>query len=181
MAWYGFAVSSHEMALDTDYAALARRNAGWRAEIAGRALPQDWEACARSITGQTQAEMALFEDRATGMVRAAFHSGGRIEALFFTAKQPVAVARTHVAGLLGKELSALTALAGRAGADQPGPGATVCACFDVGINTLRAEIAAGAQSVADLGKRTCAGTNCGSCKPELAALIAAAQRPVAAE
>jgi assimilatory nitrate reductase catalytic subunit len=181
MAWYGFAVSSHDMALDTDYAALARSNAGWRAEIAGRALPQDWEACARSITGQVQAEMALFEDRATGMVRAAFHSGGRIEALFFAAKQPVAVARTHVAGLLGKELSALTALAGRAGADQPDPGATVCACFDVGVNTLRAEIAAGAQSVADLGKRTCAGTNCGSCKPELAALIAAAQRPVAAE
>jgi assimilatory nitrate reductase catalytic subunit len=181
MAWFGFAVSLKPLSPTTAYAAIAPSPLGWRAELADPTPPEDWYAMARSITGCTHSDAALLEDHSTGLIRVALHQAGRIEALFFAAKQPVAVARTHVAGLLGKDISTLAALAGRAGADQPDPGATVCACFDVGINTLRAEIANGAQTVPELCQRTGAGTNCGSCKPELAILIAAIPKPVAAE
>ncbi|SPJ30950.1 nitrate reductase [Falsiruegeria mediterranea] len=181
MAWFGFAVSLKPLSPTTAYAALAPSPLGWRAELADPTPPEDWSAMARIITGCTHSDAALLEDHSTGLIRVALHQAGRIEALFFAAKQPVAVARTHVAGLLGKDISTLAALAGRAGADQPDPGATVCACFDVGINTLRAEFANGAQTVPELCQRTGAGTNCGSCKPELATLIAAIPKPVAAE
>ena len=57
----------------------------------------------------------------------------------------------------------------------------MCACLNVGQNTLVKAIAAGAFSVAALGEVTCAGTNCGSCKPELARLVAQHSLPLAAE
>ena len=181
MAWYGFAVSTGEMTPETAYAVTAPCHQGWRAELADVHAPADWETLARNVTGQLVADVACFEDQTSGTIRVALSQGGRIKALFFAARQPVSVARTYVAGLLGKDVSPVAALAGRAGAEQRDPGATVCACFDVGVNTLRDEIAKGAHTVVALGERTCAGTNCGSCKPELAVLIAASEKPVAAE
>lgn len=55
------------------------------------------------------------------------------------------------------------------GVAQPGP--TVCACFGIGLNPIRACIANGARSPADIGAVTRAGTNCGSCIPELKRLL----------
>lgn len=62
-------------------------------------------------------------------------------------------------------------VAGRAQRAMPAPGPTVCACFGVGEWTLRRGFEAGCNSVDALGEALKAGTNCGSCKPELARLI----------
>jgi assimilatory nitrate reductase catalytic subunit len=44
----------------------------------------------------------------------------------------------------------------------------VCACFQVGIEAVRKALACGAaKSVEDIGRTLGAGTNCGSCLPEL--------------
>jgi assimilatory nitrate reductase catalytic subunit len=51
-------------------------------------------------------------------------------------------------------------------------GPIVCACFGVGRNTICEAIAAGARSAADIGAKLKAGTNCGSCIPELKRLVA---------
>jgi assimilatory nitrate reductase catalytic subunit len=51
-------------------------------------------------------------------------------------------------------------------------GPIVCACFGVGRNTICDTIAGGARSAADIGTKLKAGTNCGSCIPELKRLIA---------
>ncbi|MGO4870491.1 MAG: (2Fe-2S)-binding protein [Roseiarcus sp.] len=51
-------------------------------------------------------------------------------------------------------------------------GPVVCSCFGVGRNAIRAAIAAGATSVDEIGCRVRAGTNCGSCKPEMGRLLA---------
>jgi assimilatory nitrate reductase catalytic subunit len=66
-------------------------------------------------------------------------------------------------------------------------GPVVCACFGIGRTTILAAIAAGAGSAAEIGARVKAGTNCGSCIPELKRLIAQAdavgpdpERPLAA-
>ncbi|MEI9925281.1 MAG: (2Fe-2S)-binding protein [Bradyrhizobium sp.] len=53
-------------------------------------------------------------------------------------------------------------------------GPIVCACFGVGRTTICDAIAAGAGSAAEIGTRLKAGTNCGSCIPELKRLIAQA-------
>jgi assimilatory nitrate reductase catalytic subunit len=104
-----------------------------------------------------------------------------IAALLFVGPAPVPLSRRHAVSQIGTEATALSVLSGRAGLSQPDPGAIVCACHDVGVNTLRDAIADGANTVPALGAKTRAGTNCGSCRSELAALIANTQVKVAAE
>ncbi|MEA3133761.1 MAG: assimilatory nitrate reductase catalytic subunit, partial [Gammaproteobacteria bacterium] len=54
-------------------------------------------------------------------------------------------------------------------------GVTVCACFGIGRNAIEAAIANGCYDLASIGNRLKAGTNCGSCVPELRRLIANAE------
>ena len=58
-------------------------------------------------------------------------------------------------------------------------GKVVCSCFGVRENTIRQAISDGINTVGELGKALQCGTNCGSCKTELASLIAST--PVAAQ
>ncbi len=51
---------------------------------------------------------------------------------------------------------------------------TVCACHGVTQDDLEEAIGAGADDLSTLGNVTAAGTGCGSCRPELAALLRAA-------
>jgi len=52
------------------------------------------------------------------------------------------------------------------------PGPVICACFGIGLNVIRAAIASGsAASVDDIGTALRAGTNCGSCLPELKRIV----------
>ncbi|MBM7068880.1 nitrate reductase [Actibacterium sp. 188UL27-1] len=178
--WFAFVASATRPNISRPYAAIARTETGWRAEVAGVKAVGNWEVEARCLTGLTDGTASVVADPATGTARIAIVQDGHITGLVFAASTPVAAARAHIVTLVGTDTSTLVALAGRPGADTPDPGAIVCSCFGVGINTLRAEIASGARTVAKLGERTCAGTNCGSCKPELAALLTARQ-PMAAE
>ena len=62
----------------------------------------------------------------------------------------------------------------------PPPSPTVCVCHGVSQNVVRAAIERGACDLAAVGEATRAGTGCGSCRPEIAALLAAAQREAVA-
>ena len=61
-----------------------------------------------------------------------------------------------------------------AAAGLPGTprGDLVCSCHGVGADDLRAAIAAGSGTVPELCAATRAGTGCGTCRPEVAALLA---------
>ena len=180
-AWYGFAVSVAEMTPQLDYAAVSRTQTGWQMEIASLTRPSDWVAMAQRVTGISDGETAVVLDEATGSARVAISIDGIVQSLFFASADPVAIARTAVIDLVGTACAPLSALSGRPASDKPDPGPTICACFNVGRNTLLAAVADGATTVPMLGEATCAGTNCGSCKPELAGLIAASTVPMAAE
>ncbi|WP_390879098.1 (2Fe-2S)-binding protein [Marinobacterium arenosum] len=56
-------------------------------------------------------------------------------------------------------------------ADKPDCGAIVCSCFQVGERQIADAMAAGIDSVEALGSRLKCGSNCGSCIPELKALL----------
>jgi assimilatory nitrate reductase catalytic subunit len=47
----------------------------------------------------------------------------------------------------------------------------VCACFQVGLDAVRRAVSGGASSVGEIGRTLRAGTNCGSCLPELKRII----------
>jgi assimilatory nitrate reductase catalytic subunit len=72
----------------------------------------------------------------------------------------------------GRERLAL--LSPRAARDSEGP--IVCACFGVGAARIEAAVKDGCRSTAGIGAKLKAGTNCGSCLPEIARMIASAAR-----
>jgi len=179
--WYGYLATSVRPHLETEYGAIARTQTGWQMEMADSKQPEDWQAFARQITGLDSVDIAAKSDEASGLIRLGIYAQGILQALFFAAPTPVVMSRGTAVAHIGTDVSPLVALAGRNAADQPDPGPTVCACFNIGRNTVMDAIAKGARTVSDIGAKTCAGTNCGSCKPELAALLAQPSLPLAAE
>jgi assimilatory nitrate reductase catalytic subunit len=170
-AWYGFAVSRSRPAPATDYWALAATPFGWRTELAEAAAPDDWPALARTLFAAPLAEAVLYEDRAKGTARVALVEDGRVTAALFAAREPVEVARAHIVVAFDTD-SPPQLLAGRPGAAEEDRGAIVCACFDVGMNTITAAIARGeVTSLESIGAVLRAGSNCGSCRPELRTLL----------
>ncbi|PXW47510.1 assimilatory nitrate reductase (NADH) alpha subunit apoprotein [Erwinia sp. AG740] len=65
----------------------------------------------------------------------------------------------------------LALLAGCAPQGETPQGATICSCFAVGEQRIIDAIRQGCHSVAQLGEQLQCGTNCGSCVPELKALL----------
>ncbi len=178
--WFGFAVSAQPMQPQAEYWARARTTHGWRMELAGATAPEDWIAYARNLFNLPEATAASVIDTGRGTARVAFHDQGRLIAALFAGPEPVALARDHLASRVGQDEA--TPLAGRPAGDTPDPGPTVCACLNVGLNTIRAAIESGqALSVQALGEALGAGTSCGSCRPELAGLLQRFRMPEAAE
>ena len=176
--WYGFAVSSRAFAPRADYWALARTDAGYRAELAGRDTVADWEAEALALFGA--GDVSVFEDRARGTARIAVSDGGRLVSALFVAAEPVAAMRDYLANLPGTAGDGV--LTGLPPVGRPDPGPTLCSCFGVGVNTIVTAIEAeGLMDVEAVGAALQAGTNCGSCRPEIAALLARVQMREAAE
>jgi assimilatory nitrate reductase catalytic subunit len=181
-AWYAFAVSAHAATpQNASYWARARTPQGWRMELAGDATPIDWVTYARALFQLPDTEAATVIDTKRGLARIAFHQNGHLIAALFAAPDPVALARDHVAARIGADHPAMV-LAGQPGLGAPDPGPTVCACMNVGLNTIRMAIESGqALTVQALGNALGAGSSCGSCRPELASLLSRFRIPEAAE
>ncbi|WP_136634863.1 nitrate reductase [Pseudooceanicola onchidii] len=178
--WYGFAVSSGPMDLPGEYWALARTTAGFRAEFAGTTEIADWDAEARRIFGIEQAQVSTIRDAGRGITRVALSTDSGLMGAIFIAREPVAVMRDYLATLPGTD--APQVLGGRRPVGQLDPGPVLCSCFGVGVNTIvRAIEQNGLISVEAIGDALQAGTNCGSCRPEIAALIATTTTREAAE
>tara|TARA_Y100001001_G_scaffold48329_1_gene44297 strand:+ start:22191 stop:24821 length:2631 start_codon:yes stop_codon:yes gene_type:complete len=168
--WYGFAIAQKPMHLTADYWALARTSHGFRAELAGRLQPDDWEAEARRLFDAPTAVLTTIIDARRGSARIAAHADGVLLGALFVSPTPVAIMRDYLVTLPGTR--AAGALTGRPAADAPNPGPTLCSCFGVGINTILEAIETrGLMSVESIGEALGAGTNCGSCRPEIAELL----------
>ncbi len=180
--WYAFAVSARPFQPDgADYWARSAASTGWRAELAGRITPEDWVTYSRSLFGLPDTAAATVIDPARRLARVAFHENGQLIAALFAGPAPVALSRDHVTARIGSG-DPSSALAGSAGAGTPDPGPTICACLNVGLNAIRNAIETRhTLSVEALGRALGAGTSCGSCRPELAGLIARFRLPEAAE
>jgi assimilatory nitrate reductase catalytic subunit len=111
-------------------------------------------------------------DPARGARRVAVLDRGRLAAVLFITRSGELPSRDWLIGQLD-QAHGPEVLAGRAPGAQPDRGPIVCACFDVGLKTILAAIRD--QQLADvaaIGAALKAGTNCGSCRPALARLIA---------
>jgi assimilatory nitrate reductase catalytic subunit len=101
---------------------------------------------------------------------------GRLEAVLALGARPDEAARDRLtpfmmAGRLDVERRNLLLRGGDA-ADR---GGEICACFGVSCAAVEAAIVDGAANLEMVGSATRAGTNCGSCRPEIRALLRAAR------
>jgi assimilatory nitrate reductase catalytic subunit len=123
-------------------------------------------------------------DAGRGTLRAAAITGGRLVAALFVAPEAARLPRAKaVAALLGAtvaEAARATLLAGRAGEGAAEEGPRICACFSICRAAIRhAIVTHGLGSVAELGRHLRAGTNCGSCVPELEEILRDVRAPAA--
>jgi assimilatory nitrate reductase catalytic subunit len=122
-------------------------------------------------------ELVIYADPARGAFRYASFVEGRLDACLFLSRGAAGLPRREaVAALLGRELdpdARASLLAGTPRSSAPiDAGPTICACFGVGLRTLHDTIAhRHLTSVAEIGTALRAGTNCGSCLPELHAIL----------
>jgi assimilatory nitrate reductase catalytic subunit len=177
--WHGFLLTRRAVDLpDLAYWARSSGDQHQRYEIAARGRDLDWSAWLRShIHGPGQ--WLDYADATVGAYRAALIAEGRLQACLLVSPRPDLPEREWLGSLFAREkltqAERLGLLAGRpaAGADA---GPTVCACFGVGRRTIQACIRQhGCATPKQIGERLKAGTNCGSCVPELRRLIAEAQ------
>ena len=109
--------------------------------------------------------------------RVALDAHNRVRAWLALAPQPVPVdvawlaQRFHDAVEPGQRPGLLAGHAGEGGQQR---GAVICSCFQVDEATLSHVVEQGADSVEALGRACRAGSNCGSCIPELKRFLAAA-------
>jgi assimilatory nitrate reductase catalytic subunit len=135
-----------------------------------------WPAWFKAMSGD---DVADYRDFGGGVFRAASFTEGRIDACLFLGPAHDAGDWEVVKGLFAKDRLSdderRMLLSGRASEGLMSAGPIVCACFGVGRNAICDAISAGARSAAEIGVRLKAGTNCGSCIPEMKRLIAEAE------
>jgi assimilatory nitrate reductase catalytic subunit len=154
----------------------------WRYELACKTAPDDWAGYARQLLCTTDEDVNWIEylDTSSGRYRAARLVDGQLESCIFIGPDHELPPRDWLIGLFDQqpleELSRRSLLSGKPGAGQKDAGAVVCSCFGVGINTIVEAIRTqGLVTPEAIGEVLQAGTNCGSCVPELKSIIAANQ------
>jgi len=150
------------------YFTRIRVGQGWLVELAGT---RDPAALAKAVL--PKGERVEIADPARGSLRVAVLDDKRLTAaLYITRSGSLPQRDWLIDQLSAAATSSVELLAGRPAAPQPDRGPIVCACFDVGLNTI-VEAIANEQlvTVEAVGAALRAGTNCGSCKPAIRRLI----------
>jgi assimilatory nitrate reductase catalytic subunit len=137
--------------------------------------PDIWRARISAMFGA--AEISEYLDEPRGIFRAAGFANGRLVGCLFLGKTEAAahwdIMKAAFAGEALGDVERRAVLSGKSTNGIANPGPLICACFGVGLNAIRAALAGGtAASVEDVGIALRAGTNCGSCLPELKRIVA---------
>ncbi|MFM8444604.1 MAG: molybdopterin-dependent oxidoreductase [Methylococcus sp.] len=184
-AWQGFLLTRQALPLPAlAYAVRALGRRHWRFELADDHPPPDWRTRAQNLLGYPAAaqadanrdEWTEFQESQSGRYCCAWLREERLMGCLFVDSAALPQSREWLGSLFRQERledrDRRSLLLGKPLSGQD-PGRSVCACFGVGINTLRGAIQArGLDSVAAIGRESRAGTNCGSCIPELQTLLA---------
>ena len=179
-SWYGFLLTRREVLPEhATYWSKARRYGLWHYELAGEVLPADWAAYARSAMwpAADSAEWPEMQDSTQRNYRGARIVDGRLDAVIMIGPDTDLPPRDWLADLFKRERIELNErarlLSGSPPSGQQDAGAIVCSCFGVGVNTLINAIRDQHLVTPEaIGAALGAGTNCGSCVPELRRLIA---------
>lgn len=177
----GFIVSRSRLRLDCAYWVRVREKGGWLYIVAMQRPPKaTWSDWFLGLIGADAVDLLELSDRHSDSYRAASVQDGRLHAAIIMTADDSLPGSAWLAELLddialdrGTRRALLAARIPELGYDQ---GSIVCACFGVGLNRIGDAIAQQRlSSVEAIGRVLKAGTNCGSCTPELRRILADAQ------
>ena len=177
--WYGFLLSRRALDLrGADYWSKARGPGLWRYQIAGTQRPGDWAQLARQwlCTATDGVDWVEYFDQARGMYRGARFVENQLDACLYVGSLKALPDHEWIESYFDKQAlesgERAAILAGKPLQPCHDAGPAVCACFGVGENTLRELIASKqVDSVEQITEKTQAGSNCGSCLPEIKQLL----------
>jgi assimilatory nitrate reductase catalytic subunit len=179
VSWYGFLLSRRDLNVKhISWWSYSQGNQFVRYELAGRETPRDWSVWVRPLLNAMYAEADWLEyiDDASGIYRAAHLIEDRLDACMFISPRPDLPSRNWLSDLFAKsalpESDRTALLAGHPAHASSDSGPTVCSCFGVGRHTICAAIRKFRLTTSSqIGDRLRAGTNCGSCLPEIKAIL----------
>jgi assimilatory nitrate reductase catalytic subunit len=181
--WQGFILSRHELPeFTSNYWVKIKGEQFYRYELAGDTLPENWLEWAglnMSSTGSQSShtpQWQEYQDPAQGNYRAALVENNQLQSVIFISASGVLAERSWLTSLFVKtELDKTERMALLTGLPPVGvndTGAIVCACFNVGEQTIKTAIKQqGLKTHQEVGRCLKAGTNCGSCVPEIKAIL----------
>ena len=176
--WQGFVLLRYRLPATTAAwcASVPEPGGIWRHEVAGKGSALSAIASLIGVSG-VSGEWLRLNDPVAGNHRAVLVADGILAACVFVASRGVLPPR----GWLVAEFAAPAPMRFALLAGGPPGGApaspTVCICHGIGAAAIGVAIAAGCLSTAAIGQATGAGTGCGSCQPELRAMLGNAALP----
>jgi assimilatory nitrate reductase catalytic subunit len=179
-AWAGVLITRRDLR-PTGFVHWSRHavEGGWVYELTGTETPDQGILLARKLLDVFPRDRLLeYTDRRGLAYRAAaLDEGGAMAEALLVASPDQLPARDWLVSLLATGQLSTTdrhaLLSGRSPAPMPAIGRVVCSCFHVGVNQLASAVAAGCHSLEAIGSTLRAGTNCGSCRSEIRAIIEA--------
>lgn len=143
-------------------------------EVADQDKPEDWFSFAENLLADD--ELVYFMDAKQGSYRWIKIEDNQVKAILFVTQNGTLPDSRDVEPLLGHKLdeneNTSILLAGMTSLGNDVGGKQICACFGVGENTILSAIQdQQLTDVAQIGDYLKAGTNCGSCIPELNGLL----------
>jgi len=186
--WYGFILSRQHLGKAiTDYHVEVPNTDHYRVELAHTEpfehTPQQWTKAVVKSLYQTHADISFdelewqsYQDTRQKQYRAAIFFQQRLEAVIMLGPTPKLPERDWITQLFGQqEISyeeRLALLSGHPPSGSSNTGPIVCACFNVGENTIIDAINThNVSQYQQVGELLKAGTNCGSCVPDIKTLI----------
>jgi assimilatory nitrate reductase catalytic subunit len=177
--WHGFVLTRTPIEkLDATWWTAIRGAQFMRYEFAGRGRsPSSAWARQGLQANHPDVDWVELSDPACGVFRGALLVEERLEACVFISPRTDLPSRAWLSALFAKKrignADRASLLNGGTTADSEDPGPLVCSCFGVGRNTLCQAIAQDRLKTPQaVGRKLKAGTNCGSCLPEIKSLIA---------
>lgn len=124
----------------------------------------------------TQGEEIEYQDQSKGIYRCAHLSDKRLEQVVFLSHQDSLPAQDWLSELMNNNSLShqdrLHILSAKPPGNQSAKGKIICACFGVGINTIKAAIQEQKlTNTAEITNALKAGGNCGSCLPEIKQIL----------
>jgi assimilatory nitrate reductase catalytic subunit len=175
-AWQGFILSRQELAqITSDYWVKIKGDQFYRYELAGDTMPANWPEWAIN-NGFTADNWQAYQDPAKGNFRAAQFAGEQLQGVIFISAGGRLPEGNYLTRLfVNTQITSAERRALLSGCPPLGiadAGEIVCACFNVGLQTIKTAIKEqGLKTHQEVGLCLKAGTNCGSCLPEIKALL----------